>query len=39
LRDPKWFEPFGYELRNRGEHIIHTGGKYDSHLVVPRIPR
>ncbi|MGA2108258.1 MAG: CocE/NonD family hydrolase [Syntrophorhabdales bacterium] len=21
--------------RNRGEHIIHTGGKYDSHLLVP----
>jgi len=26
------------ELRNRGEHIIHTGGRYDSHLVAPRIP-
>ena len=25
--------------RNRGEHIIHTGGKYDSHLIVPKIPR
>ena len=23
---------------NRGEHIIHTGGKYDSHLLVPVIP-
>jgi predicted acyl esterase len=21
--------------RNRGEHIIHTGGRYDSHLLVP----
>ena len=21
--------------RNKGEHIIHTGGKYDSHLLVP----
>jgi predicted acyl esterase len=25
------------ELRNKGEHIIHTGGKYDSHLLVPVI--
>lgn len=24
--------------RNKGEHIIHTGGKYDSHLLVPVIP-
>ena len=23
---------------NRGAHIIHTGGKYDSHLLVPVIP-
>lgn len=23
---------------NRGEHIIHTGGKYDSYLLVPVIP-
>ena len=21
--------------RNRGEHVIHSGGKYDSHLLVP----
>jgi len=27
----------GAELRNRGEHIIHAGGKYDSHLMVPVI--
>lgn len=24
--------------RNAGKHIIHTGGQYDSHLVVPVIP-
>jgi uncharacterized protein len=24
--------------RNRGAHIIHTGGPYDSHLLVPVIP-
>ena len=23
------------ELRNRGEHILHTGGRFDSHLLVP----
>lgn len=26
------------ELRNAGTHIIHTGGDYDSHLLVPVIP-
>ena len=25
--------------RNKGEHIIHTGGKFDSHLLVPMVPR
>lgn len=25
--------------RNAGTHIIHTGGQYDSHLLVPMIPR
>jgi len=35
---PSWWETFNYEVRNRGEHIIHTGGKYDSHLLVPKIP-
>lgn len=29
---------FRYEVRNRGYHIIHTGGEYDSHLLVPVIP-
>ncbi len=24
--------------RNRGEHIIHTGGTFDSHLLVPVVP-
>ena len=24
--------------RNKGYHIIHAGGRYDSHLLVPRIP-
>jgi predicted acyl esterase len=25
------------ELRNRGRHVIHTGDRYDSHLLVPVI--
>ena len=33
-----WWETFRYEVHNRGDHVIHTGGKYDSHLLVPRIP-
>jgi predicted acyl esterase len=28
----------GPVTRNQGYHIIHTGGKYDSHLLVPVIP-
>jgi hypothetical protein len=23
---------------NKGDHIIHTGGKYESYLLVPEIP-
>lgn len=26
------------ETRNAGRHIIHTGGRYDSHLLIPVIP-
>ncbi|MEO6388066.1 MAG: CocE/NonD family hydrolase [Croceibacterium sp.] len=26
------------DLRNLGGHVIHTGGQYDSHLLVPVIP-
>ena len=33
-----WFEPFAWDLRNRGSHVIHTGGNYDSHLLVPVVP-
>jgi predicted acyl esterase len=28
----------GLETRNKGYHILHTGGRYDSYLFVPRIP-
>lgn len=38
-REPAWFLPFAWELRNRGEHVIHAGGNYDSHILVPIIPR
>jgi putative CocE/NonD family hydrolase len=27
-----------HETRNRGEHVIRTGGRYDSHLLIPVIP-
>jgi predicted acyl esterase len=30
---------FNFHTRNKGDQIIHTGGKYDSHLLVPVIPR
>lgn len=26
------------DLRNAGTHVIHAGGRYDSHLLVPAIP-
>jgi putative CocE/NonD family hydrolase len=26
------------ETRNRGTHVIHTGGRYDSYLLIPVIP-
>jgi predicted acyl esterase len=25
------------DTRNAGEHVLHTGGRYDSHLLVPVI--
>ncbi len=26
------------DLVNRGPHVIHTGGRFDSHLLIPRAP-
>ena len=26
-------------LINKGEHVIYTGGKYDSYLQIPVIPQ
>jgi predicted acyl esterase len=37
-RGPEWWEKFHYEAQNHGDHIIHTGGKYDSNLLIPHIP-
>ncbi len=37
IRDP-WFEPFTWELCNKGTHVIHTGREYDSYLQIPVIP-
>jgi predicted acyl esterase len=32
--------PFGYsDTVNRGMHSIYTGGKYDSHLLIPLVPQ
>jgi len=33
-----WFEPFAWETNNKGNHVIHTGGRYDSYLLIPVIP-
>lgn len=40
FREKGWWEAaaFTWETINRGKHIIHTGGKCDSHLLVPVIP-
>ena len=34
----EWFEPLMWETDNHGDHVIHTGGKYDSFLQIPVIP-
>ena len=33
-----WWLPVDYKIDNKGEHIIHTGGKFDSYLQIPVIP-
>ena len=32
-----WFEPLAWDEENVGNHIIHTGGKYESYIQVPYI--
>jgi hypothetical protein len=27
----------GPVTRNKGHHIIHTGGRYDSYLFIPKV--
>ncbi|PZP43186.1 MAG: hypothetical protein DI598_16035 [Pseudopedobacter saltans] len=38
VRDKKWLEPFIWDIHNAGQHILHTGMKYDAYLQVPVIP-
>lgn len=33
-----WFEPLSWETDNKGTHIVHGGGQYDSFLQIPVIP-
>ncbi|MCL5736906.1 MAG: CocE/NonD family hydrolase [Actinobacteria bacterium] len=33
-----WFEPFSWDTDNKGKHVMHTGGKYDSFLQIPVVP-
>lgn len=33
-----WFEPLAWETDNKGNHIIYSGGKYESYLQIPVIP-
>ena len=33
-----WFIAPVYDVINKGNHIIHSGGKYDSYLQIPVIP-
>ena len=32
-----WFEPLSWETDNKGTHVVHGGGKYDSFLQIPVI--
>lgn len=33
-----WFEPLTWDTDNKGNHIIYTGGEYESFLQIPVIP-
>ncbi|MCL2376470.1 MAG: CocE/NonD family hydrolase [Defluviitaleaceae bacterium] len=33
-----WFEPLRWDTDNKGNHIIHAGGEYESFLQIPVIP-
>lgn len=36
---PQTFVAGHKSTRNRGKHRIHTGGRYDSHLLIPVVPK
>ncbi len=38
IREAGWFERLVWNPDNRGNHVIYTGGKYDSYLQIPVIP-
>ncbi len=38
LRDENWIEPLTWDTDNHGQHVVHTGGQYDSYLQIPVIP-
>ncbi len=38
IRDKHWIEPLIWDTDNHGDHIVHTGGQYDSYLQIPVIP-
>ena len=33
-----WFEPLAWDQDNKGNHVIYTGGKYESFIQCPVIP-
>ena len=33
-----WFEPLSWGTENKGRHVIHTGGRYQSYLTIPVVP-
>lgn len=37
IRD-EWFEPLTWDTDNKGNHLIYTGGQYESFLQIPVIP-
>jgi len=37
IRDD-WFEALSWDTDNHGNHVIYTGGEYDSYLQIPVIP-
>ncbi len=38
IRDENWFYAFPCDTDNKGNHLIYTGGKYDSYIKIPVIP-